>query len=111
MNLLVFPGHAHLSFGRIYKALKVLKFYSYLPVRTWWYFLVMHTCLLEEYLRDMLDLFVMMMWSDQTWGQLLINVTMTIKSIALHYNYRGFDNVMDYITITFQSNAITFQLL
>ena len=75
----------------------------------------MHTCLLEEYLRYVFDLFVMMMWTDQTWGQLLINVihciTITINIIALHYNYRGFDNVMDYIAITSQSNAITFQLL
>ena len=37
-------------------------------------------------------------------------ITMTIKIIALHYNYWGFDNVMDYNTIT-SKLCITFHFL
>ena len=57
------------------------------------------------------------MFDSQTWGQLLQNVmhyiTITLKTIALHYdyNYRGFDNVMHYITITSQSNALHYNYL
>ena len=40
-------------------------------------------------------------------------ITITFKTIALHYdyNYRDFDNVMDYITITSQSNALHYNYL
>ena len=40
-------------------------------------------------------------------------ITITFKTIALHYdyNYKGFDNVMHYITITSQSNALHYNYL
>ena len=40
-------------------------------------------------------------------------ITITFKTIALHYdyNYRGFDNVMYYITITSQSNALHYNYI
>ena len=44
-------------------------------------------------------------------GSIIHYITITINIIALHYNYRCFDNVMNYITFTSQSNTITLQLL
>ena len=38
-------------------------------------------------------------------------ITITYKIIALHYNYKGFDNVMHNITIISRSNALHYNYL